>query len=231
MRTTIRDIPILDLRQVSAEAIAKIDRVENVKTVVLNTENVEAFMEVPRTEVRSHLIVHPEETLFIGQIEFNDDFLGKLPENTKLVILGHAMIDGFSIPLFQERVKSYRHYGQIVYADRRSAGAVLARLERLQGQLLRMRPNSVRWIGTTTVTADKLEALEGRPVLSIGPLIVEAGVPVTDLTESISSMVQIGEILGPEEAICALFSVCDRRLGTIKVRVAEPEPAYSVATT
>ena len=114
MGTTIKDIPILDLRSVSVEAIAKIDIVENVKTVVLNPENVEAFMQVPRVEVRSHLIVHPEETLFIGQIEFNDAFLEKLPENTKLVILGHLMTDGFSIPLFQKRIQSLRHYGQII---------------------------------------------------------------------------------------------------------------------
>ena len=231
MGTTIRNIPILDLRQVSADAIAKIDLVENVKTVVLSTENVEAFMAVPRVEVRSHLIIHPEETLFIGQIEFDDAFLEKLPKDTKLVILGHAMIDGFTIPLFQERVKSYRHYGQIVYADRGSVGALLVRLERLQGQLLRMRPNSVRWIGTTNVTAERLAALNGRPVLSIGPLKVDSGVPAAEITESISSMVQIGEMFGPEEAICALFSVCDRRLGTYTVRVAETEPAYAVAAT
>ena len=79
MGTTIKDIPILDLRSVSVDAIAKIDRVENVKTVVVSPENVEAFMQVPRVEVRSHLIVHPDETLFIGQIEFNDAFLEKLP--------------------------------------------------------------------------------------------------------------------------------------------------------
>ena len=231
MGTTLKDIPILDLRQVSAEAIAKIDLVENVKTIVLSTENVEAFMEVPRVEVRSHLIIHPEETLFIGQIEFDDAFLNKLPENTKLVILGHAMIDAFSIPLFQERVKSYRHYGQIVYVDERNVGVLLARLERLQGQLLRMQPNSVRWIGTTTVTTEKLAALSGRPVLSIGPLTVDSDLAPSEITEHISSMVQIGEMFGPEEAICALFSVCDRRLGTYTIRVAEPEAAYSIATT
>lgn len=230
MGTTIRDIPILDLRSVSVEAIAKIDSVENVKTIVVSTENVEAFMEVPRVEVRSHLIIHPEEKLFIGQIEFNDRFLDQLPQNTKLVILGHIMIDGFNVELFQDRIQSLRSYGQIIYADARSAGVLLARLERLQGQLLRMRPNSVRWIGTTNVTAERLETLSGRPVLSIGPLNLDPDLPPAEITEHISSMVQIGEIFGPEEAICALFSVCDRRLGTYKVRVHAPEPAYSAAS-
>jgi hypothetical protein len=227
MGTVIRNIPILDLRSVSADAIAKIDLVERVKTVVLSTENVEAFMEVPRVEVRSHLIIHPDETLFIGQIEFNDSFLSQLPQNTKLVILGHVLIDGFTIALFLERIKTFRVYGQIVYADARCAGAVVARLERLQGQLLRMRPNSIRWIGATEVNADKLASLSGRPVLSIGPITINPEVAATDITQNIHSMVQIGELFGSEEALCALFSVCDRRLGTYCVT--EVDKAHSAA--
>ena len=227
MGTVIRHIPILDLRSVSAEAISKIDLVENVKTVVLSTENVEAFMEVPRVEVRSHLIIHPDETLLIGQIEFNDSFLNQLPENTKLVILGHVLIDGFTIPLFLKRIKTFRVYGQIVYADAKSAGALLARLERLQGQLLRMRANSVRWIGNTEVNADRLASVAGRPVLSIGPVKISPDVTATDITQSIDSMVHIGELFGPEEALCALFAVCDRRLGTYCVT--EVEKAHSAA--
>jgi len=225
MGTVIRHIPILDLRSVSAEAILKIDLVENVKTVVLSTENVEAFMEVPRVEVRSHLIIHPDETLFIGQIEFNDSFLSQLPENTKLVILGHVLIDGFTIPLFRERIKTFRVYGQIVYADAKSVGALLARLERLQGQLLRMRPNSVRWIGSTELNAERLATVSGRPVVSIGPVKINPDVTATDITQSINSMVQIGELFGSEEALCALFSVCDRRLGTYCVT--EMDKAHS----
>lgn len=227
MGTVIRHIPILDLRSVSAEAISKIDMVENVKTVVLSTENVEAFMEVPRVEVRSHLIIHSDETLFIGQIKFNDSFLSELPENTKLVVLGHVLIDGFSVPLFLERVKTFRVYGQIVYADAKSAGALLARLERLQGQLLRMRSDSVRWIGKTEINAEKLASVSGRSVVSIGPVTINPDVAPSDITKHISSMVQIGELFGPEEALCALFSVCDRRLGTYCVT--ELEKAHTAA--
>ena len=227
MGTVIRNIPILDLRSVSADAISRVDLVENVKTVVLSTENVEAFMQVPRVEVRSHLIIHPDETLFIGQIEFNDSFLNQLPENTKLVILGHVLIDGFTIPLFLERIKTFRVFGQIVYADARSAGAVLARLERLQGQLLRMRSNSVRWIGSTELNADKLASVSDRSVVSIGPVTINPEVAPTDITQNIDSMVQIGELFGAEEALCALFSVCDRRLGTYCV--IQVDKAHSAA--
>jgi len=212
--SVIKDLPILDLRTVSAEAISKIDLVENVRTVVLSTENAEAFMRIPRVEVRSHLIIKPDETLSIGQIEFNDRFLNGLPDNTKLVVLGHAIIDGFTIPLFLDKIQSLRIYGQVLYSDLRSAGALTARLERLQGQLLRMQPNAIRWIGQTYLDAHLLETISGRPIASIGPITIDPRVAVTDITERISSMVQIGEIIGREEAICALLSVCDRRLGT-----------------
>lgn len=227
MGTVIRDVPILDLRSVSAEALSRLDLVENVKTVVLSTENVEAFMQVPRVEVRSHLIIHPDETLFIGQIEFNDSFLSQLAENTKLVVLGHVIIDGFTIPLFRERIQTFRVYGQVVYSDAKSAGALLARLERLQGQLLRMRPDSVRWIGTTELNADKLASVSGQSVVSIGPVTISPDVAASDITQSLNSMVQIGELFGSEEALCALFSVCNRRLGTYSVT--ESDKARSAA--
>ena len=223
METIIRDVPILDLRKVSIDAISRIKSVENVKTIVLSPDNVEAFMKVPRVEVRSHLIVHPDESLFIGQIEFNDSFLSQIPENTKVVILGHLLIDGFSTSLFNERVQSLKQYGQIFYSDKRSVGALLARLERLQGQLLRMQRNAVRWIGVTTLTASKLASLAGQPVISIGPINIDPGLTPEDIKSGISSMVHIGDISGPEESICALLSVCDRHLGTytIKAEVAQ----------
>jgi len=213
MGTTIRDMPILDLRAISAEAVSKIDLVENVRTVVLSTENAEAFMGIPRVEVRSQLIVKPEETLTIGQIEFNDSFLSTFPENTKLVLLGHAIIDGFTTALFLKNIKSLRMYGQVLYSDSESVGALMARLERLQGQLLQMRPNAIRWIGSTYLDTQRLESIAGRPVVSIGPITIDPRVTANDITEHISSMVQIGELNGREEAICALLSVCDRRLG------------------
>lgn len=229
MQTTIKDVRILDLREVSIDAISKIKSVENVKTVVLSPENVEAFMKVPRVDVRSHLIVQPDESLFIGQLEFNDSFLSELPENTKLVILGHLLIDGFSTSLFNERVRYLREYGQIFYSDKKSVGALLARLERLQGQLLRMQPNAVRWIGQVDLTAGKLAGLAGQPVISIGPINIDPRLTPEEIKSGISSMVHIGDISGPEESICALLSVCDRHLGTYTVKAAVAQHAAAVA--
>lgn len=214
MGSVIRDLSILDLRTVSAEAISNIDLVENVRTVVLSSENAEAFMRIPRVDVRSHLIIKPDETLVIGQIEFNDDYLDTLSDNTNLVVLGHALVDGFTIPLFFKNIQRMRMYGQVVYSDSKSIGALLSRLERLQGQLLQMSPGATRWIGSTRLDTSLLESIRRRPVVSIGPISIDPRVSVTDITDNIGSMVQIGEINGREEAICALLSVCNRRLGT-----------------
>jgi hypothetical protein len=217
MGTVIRDMPILDLRAISAEDISDIDLVDNVRTVVLSTDNAEAFMSIPRVEVRSHLIVKPDETLIIGQIEFDDHFLNKLSENTKLVLLGHALIDGFTIPLFLKNVQSLRMYGQVLYSDAKSVAALMSRLERLQGQLLEMQPNAVRWIGSTYLDTNQLASVSGRPVISIGPISIDSGVNVDDITKNINLTVQIGEIRGTEESICALLSVCKRRLGSYEL--------------
>jgi hypothetical protein len=214
MGTTIRDLPILDLRAISAESIDTIDRVENVRTVVLNTNNAEAFMRVPRNDVRSHLIIRPDEKLSIGQIEFGDDYLEGLQDGTRLVILGHLLIDGFNTSLFIRKVRAIRVYGQVLYSDSKSVSALLARLERLQGQLLDMPPNAQRWIGNTYLDEHLLKAVRGLAVASIGPITIDTRVTPGDIHNSIRSMVQIGEIKGKEEAVCGLLSVCSRRLGT-----------------
>lgn len=214
MGIVIRDLPILDLRAISIPAIAKIERVENIRTVVLNPENAEPFMAIPRTNVRSHLIVRPEEDLRIAQIEFNDEFLAKLADDTKLVILGHLFVEGFTLPLFFRKVCAIRMYGQVLYSDARSAGALLSRMERLQGQLLQMSPNSIRWIGSTYVDKAVLSTLSGRSIVSIGQVAIGPGVTAPDIMKNIDSMTQIGEIKGKDEPICALLAVCNRRLGT-----------------
>jgi hypothetical protein len=214
MGTIIKDLPILDLRAISAEAFDKIDRVENVRTVVLSSENAEAFMRVPRVEVRSHLILRPDETLYSGQIEFNDAYLQTLTDNTKLVVLGHTFVDKFSVPLFFTKVQSVRIYGQILYSDAACAGALLSRLIRLQGQLLKMAPDAIRRIGPTFIDRDLLTSISGRNIVSIGTLTVDPRVSAKDITDSIGTMTQIGEIRGQEAAVCALLSVCKNRLGT-----------------
>ena len=214
MGTIIKDLPILDLRGISPEAIALIERVENVRTVVLDDNNAESFMRISREEVRSHLIISSDETLSIGQLEFDDSFLEGFSDNTKLVVLGHTMIDSFSISLFNRKIKSLRIYGQVLYSDSKCIGAFLARLERLQGQILRMPSNAIRWIGSTYLDTNALESVAGRAVVSIGPITIDHGVGASDITGAIDSMVHIGEIIGREETTCALLSICDRRLGT-----------------
>ncbi|HLJ27449.1 MAG TPA: hypothetical protein VKY85_12120 [Candidatus Angelobacter sp.] len=214
MGIVIRDLPILDLRAISIAAIAKIERVENIRTVVLNPENAEAFMEIPRVNVRSHLIVRQEEDLRIAQIEFDDEFLGKLADDTKLVVLGHLFVDGFTIPLFFRKVRALRMFGQVLYSDSRSAGALLSRMERLQGQLLQMPSQSIRWIGSTYVDKAALAALSGHSIASIGQVTIAPGITASDIMNNIESMTQIGEIRGKDEVICAMLAVCNRRLGT-----------------
>jgi hypothetical protein len=213
MGAVIRDLPILDLRTISVEAIGHIERVENVRTVVLNSDNAEAFMRVPRADVRSHLIIKNDETLFIGQIEFNDEFLHTLRDNTKLVVLGHVFVDSFTLSTFRTKILSMRMYGQVLFSDSQKVGAVLSRLERLQGQLLQMEPNSIRWIGSTYLDKVLLESVSGCSIASIGVLTLDHKLTLNDFTTHIKSMVQIGELKGKEETICSLLSVCGRRLG------------------
>jgi hypothetical protein len=213
MRAIIRDLPIVDLRTISTDDINKIERVENVRTVVLNSRNAESFMRVPRVDVRSQLIIKDGEVLHIGQIEFDDSFLNTLQDDTKLVVLGHIFIDGFTLELVFRKIRGMRMYGQVLYSSADHVAALLSRLERLQGQLLRMAPDSSRWIGSTYLDRALLNTVSGRAIVSIGTLTLDPQLTLNDLTAHVKSMVQIGELKGKEETISAFLSICDRRLG------------------
>lgn|SRR5262249_8256305 len=222
---TIRDVPILDLRDIPAERLAEIDQVQNIKTVVLSSQNAEAFMRIPRLDVRSHLILKSEEVLSTGQIEFNDGYLSHLQDDSSCVVLGQALIDGFTASLFFQKAKRLRIYGQVLYSHAPSAGALLSRTERLQGQLLAMPANARRWIGATHLDVDRLHSLNGQPVVSIGPIAIDPRVTAADITGNISSITQIGEITAREDLLCALLSRCRIRLGTYRLSQVQTKPS------
>ena len=221
---TIKDVPILDLRGVPVEQLANVEQVQNVRTIVLDAQNAEAFMRIPRVNVRSHLIVKPDESLFTGQIDLNDPYLSRMQDDTSCVLLGQALIDGFTISLFLRKVRSIRIYGQVLYADAASAGALLSRTERLQGQLLWMPRHSRRWIGATHLDVERLQSLNGKPVVSIGPITIDPQVTVADITSLVPAMTQIGEIKGREDVVCALLSRCKTRLGNYSLSQAQTTP-------
>jgi hypothetical protein len=221
----IKDAPIVDLRGIAAGHFAGLERVENVRTVILDTSNADAFMRVPRVDVRSHVIVQPDEQVIIGQQEFDDLLLSGLADGTRLVLLGQALIDGFTPELFLRKVDRLRLFGQALYADTVSAGAFLSRTERLQGQLLPMPCGAQRWIGSNTLTVNRLRSLAQRPLVSIGTITIDPQVDPSDINEHLVSMVQIGEVKGRESAVCALLARCTVRLGTVSLSQEQTKPA------
>lgn len=225
MTDVISDVSILDLRLIPPAAISRLRRVEKVKTVILSTANADAFMRVSRTDVRSHLIIEPDEVLSIGQIQFDDSYLSTLADQTRLVLLGHPLLDAFTVPLFLAKVRSMRVYGQIFYSRPELAAVFLSRVHRLQGQSLIMAENAVRWIGPTLLDHARLVAIERRPILSIGTITIDPDVTAGDIIRNISTLTQVGEIIGREQTVCALLSLCRRRVGTYKIATqVQPEP-------
>lgn len=227
MPSFIRDVPILDLREIPTRLFGAIGRVEVVRTVVLSSTNADAFMGVSREGVRSHLIIRPEEKLVIGQIPLTDEFLESLPDNSQCVILGHPFLDSFNIALFQSKVRTIRVYGQVLYSDRRLAGTLLSRLIRLQGQFLKTPPNALRWIGPRVLDGTVLKSIDGRGVVSIGRITIDPQVSAKDLTDHIPEITQIGEIVGTEETVSALMSLCKYRVGMYRVVESQAPPTVS----
>jgi hypothetical protein len=221
----IRDVPILDLRGIAAAQFTRIDRIEHVRTVIVDPDNADAFMRLPRADVRSHVIVAPDELLCIGQTEFDDDYLRSLPDGTRYVHLGQPLIDEITPSLFFQKIAAMRVYGQILYSDARSVAALLSRTERLQGQLLEMAPGALRWIGATHVNRDLLTAVAGRPVVSIGPITIDPELQVADIIAGIASLTQIGEIRGREDLVCAVMAKCNARVGPYSASQEQTKPA------
>lgn len=213
----LKDVPILDLRKVSPDAFRLLERVDNVRTVILSSENADQFMRVPRTNVRSHVIVQPDEVLALGQIDLNDEYLKARSDASKVVILGHVFLSGFDEALFSQKIQRLRVFGQVLYSAWRSVALFLTRVERWQGQLLATPTDAVRWIGPTLLDQSRLRSVAGRDIVSIGPITIDAEVSVADVLQYLGRVVQIGEIAGREDTVCALLARCSRRVGTCRV--------------
>jgi hypothetical protein len=199
------------------DALQALHLVQDVRTVILSPSNADAFMRISRINVRSHIIVEPDELLTIGHTVIDDSFLAMLPDCSKVTLVGCPFIDGFTISLFLEKVSSLRIFGQALYSDARAAGAFLSRVERLQGQLLETPRHALRWIGPTFLDTELVNNIKGREVVSVGPLIIDSVVTVNDLTANITRLTQVGDIKGREETVCALLSLCAARVGAYEI--------------
>jgi len=213
-QTIITDMPLLDLRHIPVEAFAALASIDNVKTILLDRSNAEAVMRVSRSNVRSHVIIEDNEIVLTGQVRFTDSYLSVLPDDICLVVVGHLIVSQLDVRLLCTKIRTMRVFGQILYSHPNTMGLLLSRLERLQGQIVNVPEGAIYWIGATLLDQRRLNSVSRRSVVSIGPITIDNMVDVHSITSAITSIVQIGELRGREDLVCALLSVCSRRLGS-----------------
>jgi hypothetical protein len=224
MPHVIRHLPILDLRKVSSHSFELLDAVEDVRTVILAPTNAAAFAAIDKKNVRSQLVVYPHETLVVGQLEFDETYLNTLADQRSLVVVGHVFVGTVPSSLLRLKIKSLRMYGQIFFSCAITAGVLQARLERLQGQILEIPPDSLRWVGPTLLDKALLNGRRHLHIVSIGTLTIAPNVTPADLVYSIEAMTQVGELRGRELSIAALLSICKRRLGDYSILTSPVDP-------
>ncbi len=211
------DMPILDLRQWPLKSFREINKIENVRTIVLGPEILSTYLPIPKRNVRSHLIVENHEQLLSGQMDLAD-ILVRTTGKISLVVLGHLFIEK-PIPVEElERIASIRIYGQIFYVCSDTLVALQSKCLHHQGQTLEIEPDSERWIGQRTLDLETLRRLAGKVnIVNIGTLSISELVTPEDIHRNLRKVTSIGELKGSQYNVTAFMGHCTRRLGTISL--------------
>ena len=212
---------ILDLRQWPLDAIALIDEIANVRTVVLRPEAARVYLQIPKRNVRSHLILDHTEELLIGQHEISsildsETRNGAPNGDLSIVVLGHLFVESRPPDSHIRRLKSCRIYGQVFYENISTYVEIQGICTHHQGQTIAIPPRTKKWIGPTKLTDEKLSGLGGdKDVVNIGTLEIARDVTPGMIHKNIGKIVLIGELKGSATNCSALMGHCPRRLGTI----------------
>lgn len=211
------DMSILDLRHWPLKSFDEINDIENVRTVVLVPSILSTYLSIPKSNVRSHLIVENHEQLLSGQIDLAD-ILARTTCKISLVVLGHLFIEEPIPEEEMDKVVSIRIYGQIFYVCSDTLVALQSKCLHHQGQTLEIEPNSERWIGSKTLDPETLKRLAGKvDIVNIGTLSISSLVTPEDIHRNLRKVISIGELKGSQENVASFMGHCSRRLGTISL--------------
>ena len=163
---------VLDLREVSVEAIQNIESVTEVSLVLLSPENAHAWPHVPAKNVKAVYTAPKEYRVYTGQPELLPEILEFMDEPLRLIVLGQLFLTGFEPRQIEKVFRELIVIGQVYVSSDEAKNAVESIAKSISGGVSIVPAEHARWIGESILGPEYLSSNHPAPLVTIGDLAV-----------------------------------------------------------
>lgn len=196
----IRNVAVLDLRTATEAAIAGIQRIDNVASVLYAAETAELVSKLSIGNVASMVKVPNDVRVILGQETLSAETFEEVETPLDLYVVGQVTIAAdTSAEALRKGLNSLSVVGQFIYPNT-VAGVVKAKLQEISGQTV-VYPHDAKMIqGRMTLTPEFLKSLaDGSSFFVMGRLDAPQVLPNDLLAEKIARIELMGRVTCCEE--------------------------------
>ena len=171
-RASYKGLKVLDLREVSVDALQGIESVDEVSLVLLSPENEHAWSQVPATNVKSVFTAPKEYRVYTGQPELLPEMLEFMNEPLRLIVSGQLFLTSFEPEQIREAFRELIVNGQVYVSSEAAKSTVESLAKMIAGGISIVPADHARWIGQSVLGPEYLNTIHDKPVVAIGDLTV-----------------------------------------------------------
>ncbi len=172
----IDGMKVLDLRKFKPKDVKNLSTVTNIQTVLLNTENEQAWKDGWREKIGKTVTVPVGLTVFTGQVDISGPLLRSLEDRLQVLVVGQMFMGGVTPEDIDNKVDYVMLNGHAFIDNKETAAALKKKLRvgKEQSYYLVIMPSvHVRWLGKGFLDQDILKSWESRrSLVVVGPLHV-----------------------------------------------------------
>lgn len=165
-------LKVLDLREVSVEAIQNIESVTEVSLVLLSPENEHAWSNVKATNVKKVFTAPREYRVYTGQPELLPEMLEFMDEPLQLIVMGQLFLTSFEPQQIENVFRDLIVVGQVYVSSVEAKTAVESIAKNITGGISIVPAEHARWIGESILGPEYLSSNHHAPLVAIGDLSV-----------------------------------------------------------
>ena len=184
----VSGLKVLDLRDMSAEAIRSIGPVEEVSLVLLSPRNAHAWPDVSTRDVSSVLTVPDDYRVYTGQPELLTEMLPFLQAPIRLVVSGQLFLCAFEPEQITQAFAELILSGQAYVRSAEAKAALEAVTTVISGGITIVPSDHVRWIGESILGPEYPGSASSGPAgdRSITPLVAIGDLAISDRMASVT---------------------------------------------
>jgi hypothetical protein len=163
---------VLDLRDISVDAIRNIELVEHISLVLLSPQNAHAWPDVQARDVKSVVTVPENYRVYTGQPELLPEILEYLASPLQLVVCGQIFLTAFQADQVRAAFSNLVLKGQ-AYVSSAEAKVALETVTTIVSGEIHVVPHlHVRWMGSSILGPEFSAANDDKPLIAVGDLEV-----------------------------------------------------------